>query len=119
MQETEFVEIFTDDAPVIFAFHGYQRAVHEIVHGRPHAERFHVRGFIEQGTTTTPFDMVVLNGMSRYDLAVEAIRRSPRIRPQADGLIAELHSQVARAVQYSREHLEDMPEVTNWTWPRA
>jgi xylulose-5-phosphate/fructose-6-phosphate phosphoketolase len=119
MQEAEFVALFTDDAPVIFAFHGYQRAVHEIVHGRPHAERFHVRGFIEQGTTTTPFDMVVLNGMSRYDLAMEAIRRAPRIRPQAEGLIAELRSRIAQAVQYSHEHLEDMPEITNWTWPGA
>ena len=64
--------------PVVFAFHGYQRAIHEIVHGRPNGERFHVHGFNEQGTTTTPFDMVVLNGMSRYHLAVEALRRSPR-----------------------------------------
>ncbi len=101
MNETEFVELFTDDKPVIFAFHGYQRAIHEIVHGRANAERFHVRGFNEQGTTTTPFDMVVLNGMSRYHLAIEALKRASRIRPQAEGLIAELHSLTARAVQYS------------------
>ena len=69
MDETAFVELFTADKPVVFAFHGYQRAIHQIVHGRANAERFHVRGFNEQGTTTTPFDMVVLNGMSRYHLA--------------------------------------------------
>ena len=63
---------------MVFAFHGYQRAIHEIVHGRANAERFHVRGFNEQGTTTTPFDMVVLNGMSRYHLAIEAIKRAHR-----------------------------------------
>jgi xylulose-5-phosphate/fructose-6-phosphate phosphoketolase len=117
MSATSFTALFNDDAPVIFAFHGYQRAIHEIVHGRPHAERFHVRGFMEQGTTTTPFDMVVLNGMSRYDLAMEAIRRAARIHPQAEGLTAELKSLIAEAVQYSREHLEDMPEISNWTWP--
>ncbi len=116
MSETDFVEIFTADKPVVFAFHGYQRAIHEVIHGRVNTDRFHVRGFNEQGTTTTPFDMVVLNGMSRYDLAIEAIKRTPRIRPQATDLIAELHSLTAKAVQYSRDHLEDMPEISNWHW---
>jgi xylulose-5-phosphate/fructose-6-phosphate phosphoketolase len=119
MNDTEFVELFTADKPVIFAFHGYQRAVHEIVHGRVNAARFHVRGFMEQGTTTTPFDMVVLNEMSRYHLAMEALRRSTRIRPQSPGLIMELQSSIAKAVQYSREHLEDMPEIRDWTWSPA
>ncbi|HLZ21392.1 MAG TPA: phosphoketolase family protein [Ktedonobacterales bacterium] len=116
MNETEFVELFTADKPVVFAFHGYQRAVHEILHGRVNAERFHVRGFNEQGTTTTPFDMVVLNGMSRYQLAMEAIRRSPRIHSQTTGLASELRSLIAKAVQYSHEHLEDMPEIRDWRW---
>ncbi|HLY29791.1 MAG TPA: phosphoketolase family protein [Ktedonobacterales bacterium] len=117
MSETEFASLFTADAPVVFAFHGYQRALHEAIHGRPNAERFHVRGFNEQGTTTTPFDMVILNGMSRYHLAMEAIKRASRIRPQAPALIAELHTLIAQAVQYSREHFEDQPEIRNWVWP--
>jgi xylulose-5-phosphate/fructose-6-phosphate phosphoketolase len=116
MNETEFVDLFTADKPVIFAFHGYQRAMHEIIHGRVNAQRFHVRGFMEQGTTTTPFDMVVLNQMSRYHLAIEALKRASRIRPQAPGLIAELQSDINKAVAYSREHLEDMPEISNWIW---
>ena len=116
MNETDFVNLFTADKPVIFAFHGYQRAMHEIIHGRVNAERFHVRGFNEQGTTTTPFDMVVLNGMSRYHLAIEALRRVSRIRPQAPAVIADLQSLIQKAVAYSREHLEDLPEVTNWRW---
>jgi xylulose-5-phosphate/fructose-6-phosphate phosphoketolase len=116
MSETDFVALFTADKPVIFAFHGYQRAVHEIVHGRANAERFHVRGFREQGTTTTPFDMVVLNGMSRYDLAIEAIKRAARVHAEAPAAITELHSLIARAVQYSRVHLEDPPEISNWVW---
>ena len=86
------------------------------IHGRVNVERFHVRGFNEQGTTTTPFDMVVLNNMSRYDLAIEALKRATRIRPRTQGLIAELHSLIARAVAYSREHLEDQPDIRDWTW---
>jgi xylulose-5-phosphate/fructose-6-phosphate phosphoketolase len=114
MDESQFVNLFTADKPVIFAFHGYQRALHEIVHGRPNAERFHVRGFNEQGTTTTPFDMVVLNNMSRYHLCIEAIKRAARAGMPTP--LAELHSLIAKAVDYSRQHLEDLPEITNWTW---
>jgi len=114
MDESSFVNLFTADKPVVFAFHGYQRALHEVVHGRANAERFHVRGFNEQGTTTTPFDMVVLNGMSRYDLAIEAVKRATH--PGMPIPQAELHSLIAKAVEYSKEHLEDQPEITNWTW---
>lgn len=116
MSETAFIDLFTADKPVIFAFHGYQRAIHELVHGRANAERFHVRGFNEQGTTTTPFDMVILNGMSRYHLAIEAIKRATRIRAQAPALLAELHSLIQKSVEYSRTHFEDMPEIRDWRW---
>ena len=116
MSETRFVDLFTADKPVVFAFHGYQRAIHEIVHGRVNAHRFHVRGFNEQGTTTTPFDMVVLNGMSRYHLAIEALRRASRLRFQAPGIVAELENLIQQAVAYSREHLEDPAEIRDWTW---
>ena len=104
------------NTPVVFAFHGYQRAIHEIIHGRPNAERFHVRGFNEQGTTTTPFDMVVLNGMSHYDLAAEALRRSSRMAERAPELIAACNGLISAAVAYSKEHLEDMPEIRDWIW---
>ena len=76
MSESKFLELFTADKPIIFAFHGYQRALHAIVHGRSRADRFHVRGFNEQGTTTTPFQMVVLNDISRYHIAMAALRAS-------------------------------------------
>ena len=102
------MNIVTADKPIVFAFHGYQRASHEIVHGRVNAERFHVRGFNEQGTTTTPFDMVALNHMSRYHLIImEALRRATRIRPPAQPLLAELESLIHKAVAYAREYLED------------
>jgi len=119
LAEPAFDELFTRAAPVVFAFHGYQRAIHEIVHGRPNADRFHVRGFIEEGTTTTPFDMVVKNEMSRYHLCVEAVRRVPRMAGQADELLDHCAAMLARHESYIREHLEDMPEVREWTWTEA
>jgi len=116
MDEPSFLDLFTRDVDVVFAYHGYQRAIHELIHGRPHAARFHVRGFNEQGTTTTPFDMVVLNGMSRYHLCIEALRRAGGTLPQAPALIEECRAALARHRLYSRAHLEDMPEVRDWVW---
>ncbi len=109
-----FLDLFTADRPVVFAFHGYQRAIHEILHGRPGTDRFHVRGFNEAGTTTTPFDMVVLNGMSRYHLCIEALRRVRDAR--APELVEACRDMLARHQRWIREHLEDMPEVRDWTW---
>ena len=116
MSETDFVNLFTADRPVVFAFHGYQRAVHQLIHGRANAERFHVRGFNEQGTTTTPFDMVVLNGMSRYHLAIDVMKNATRLRARTSSLIDECNTLIQRAVAYSREHFEDMPEIRDWVW---
>ena len=116
MSQTHFVDLFTADKPVVFAFHGYQRAIHEIIHGRVNPQRFHVRGFNEQGTTTTPFDMVVLNEMSRFHLAALALKRATRFRHRADALIAELENDIRKAVAYSREHFEDPPEISTWVW---
>ena len=114
MSEGDFAELFTVDRPVVFAFHGYQRAIHEIVHGRPNVARFHVRGFQEEGTTTTPFDMVVQNEMSRYHLAAEALRRAGGESFQP--LIDECSAMLKRHDEYIRERLEDLPEVSDWVW---
>jgi xylulose-5-phosphate/fructose-6-phosphate phosphoketolase len=114
--ESRFVELFTADKPVIFAFHGYQRALHAIVHGRTHAERFHVRGFNEQGTTTTPFNMVVLNQISRYHLAMMALHRVPRMRDRAPELVDRCQRAIDAAVDYARAHFEDPPDIQNWVW---
>ncbi len=119
MDEVSFVDLFTRGADVVFAFHGYQRAIHEILHGRPAPARFHVRGFNEEGTTTTPFDMVVRNGMSRYDLCVEALRRAPRMAARRAELIDRCAAMLRRHESYIREHLEDMPEVRDWAWTEA
>ena len=115
--DEQFEGFFTRDTEVVFAFHGYPRAVHQLVHGRNRPSRFHVRGFSEQGTTTTPFDMVVLNKMSRYHLVLEALKRSRRIPQGGAELEALCRSQLERHATYVREHLEDMPEVRDWVWP--
>jgi len=116
MTAAEFTGLFTADRPVVFAFHGYQRAIHEIVHGHPDVDRIHVRGYQEEGTTTTPFQMCVLNSLSRFHLAAEAIRRVPRLSPRAPELIAECQSRIDQSVAYAHEHLEDPPEIRDWTW---
>ncbi|HEU4463080.1 MAG TPA: phosphoketolase family protein [Solirubrobacterales bacterium] len=119
MAEERFVELFGEDDEVVFAFHGYARALHQLLHGRPHPGRFHVRGFNEQGTTTTPFDMVVMNRMSRYHLALEALRRARRAPAGAAELEASCEEMLDRHHAYVREHLEDMSEVRDWTWDPA
>ena len=116
MSAERFTDLFTDLAPVVFAFHGYQRAIHAILHGRPRAERFHVRGFNEQGTTTTPFQMVAMNEMSRYHLAVQALRRVPRLAERAPALIEECRSRLEQATTYAHERFEDPPEISGWVW---
>ena len=86
LDETTFRELFTDSTDVVFSFHGYPGAVHQLLHGRPETDRFHVRGFIEEGTTTTPFDMVVRNEVSRFHLVIDAINNSRRTPPGAADL---------------------------------
>ncbi|MEJ7839153.1 MAG: phosphoketolase family protein [Thermomicrobiales bacterium] len=109
MDTARFVELFTAEQPVIFAFHGYQRAIHEIIHGHINTGRFHVRGFSEQGTTTTPFNMVVLNEMSRYHLCIDALRRCHRFLPEATSIIQELETLISEATAYAYQHFEDPP----------
>ena len=116
MREQAFCELFTRDIDVVFAFHGYPNLLHQFLHGRPNPARFHVRGYREEGTTTTPFDMVVLNGMSRFHLAAEALRRARRPPDNARQLIEECFAQLAQHRRYIEEHLEDQPAIRDWTF---
>jgi xylulose-5-phosphate/fructose-6-phosphate phosphoketolase len=116
MSREQFAALFGETTDVVCAFHGYARALHQLLHGRPTASRFHVHGYSEQGTTTTPFDMVVLNEMSRYHLALNALRCSRRIAPGALALERLCEAMLMRHHAYIREHLEDMPEVRDWVW---
>lgn len=114
--DSQFDDLFTSDKHVVMAFHGYPRAVHQLVHGRSNPGRFHVRGFNEQGTTTTPFDMVVLNRMSRYHLATEVLRRAAT-RPDGWNELVDLcDRRLAEHETYIRAHLADLPDITDWTW---
>ena len=116
MSEEIFETLFSNTSPVIFAFHGYVRIIHDLVHGRPDPARFHVRGYMEEGTTTTPFDMVVLNQMSRYHLAMEAVKRVPHFHQRADSFIAYCESKLKEHKNYICNYLDDMPEIKNWKW---
>ena len=119
MVEDEFVALFTRDTDVVFSFHGYAGAVHQLLHARPNAARFHVRGYKEEGTTTTPFDMVVLNETSRYHIAMDAIRRSRRPLANAAQLTESCLASLARHTAHVAEHFEDLPALRDWAWPAA
>jgi xylulose-5-phosphate/fructose-6-phosphate phosphoketolase len=116
MDALAFNDLFTRDRHVVFAFHGYARALHELIHGQTDTDRFHVHGYREEGTTTTPFDMVVLNNLSRYDLCKDALGRARRIPAGADALLAHCDEMLARHRVYVEENFEDMPEVRDWAW---
>lgn len=115
--EQDFDAIFTPDRPVIFAFHGYPSLIHRLTYQRNNHRNFHVRGFMEEGTTTTPFDMTVLNELDRFHLAQAAILQVPSLQGKADAILDALQEKIAAHHQYVREHGEDLPEVQNWKWP--
>jgi xylulose-5-phosphate/fructose-6-phosphate phosphoketolase len=118
MDNISFNGLFTRDVDVIFAFHGYRWLIHSMVHGRANEARFHVRGFNDQGTTTTPFDMVVLNKMSRFHLAIDALKHVPRLRSQASDAIDMFHRKLYEHRVYIRQHFQDLPEIRNWSWTK-
>ncbi|CAN7174450.1 phosphoketolase family protein [Neorhizobium sp. LjRoot104] len=117
LPDEEFDRLFTTDRPVIFAYHGYPYLIHRLTYKRTNHRNIHVRGFIEEGTTTTPFDMTVLNGLDRFHLAIEAIERVPGLKEKAAGVIDMLKGKLGEHTRYVREHGEDMPEIRNWKWP--
>ena len=111
-----FDALFPPDRPVIFAFHGYPGLVRQLVSQRPGAARFQVRGYQEQGSTTTPFDMVVLNHLDRFQLALDAIRQVPRLSDQIAAATARYWAAMERHRLYIGAHGEDLPEVRDWIW---
>ena len=116
LEDQDFDALFTRDKPVIFAFHGYPRMIHWLTYRRHNHDNFHVRGYKEEGTTTTPFDMVVLNNLDRYQLALDAISRIPRFQHQKQMAADRYWSTMEHHKLYVSEHGEDMPEVRNWRW---
>jgi xylulose-5-phosphate/fructose-6-phosphate phosphoketolase len=116
LEDRDFDDIFTCDKPVIFAFHGYPGIIHRLTYRRHNHDNIHVRGYMERGTTTTPFDMVVLNNLDRYQLALDAIRRIPRLVDQVQKASERYWTMMERHKLYVGEHGDDMPEVRDWRW---
>lgn len=114
--EAEFDALFTCNKPVIFAFHGYPNLIHRLTYQRNNHRNFHVHGFNEEGTTTTPFDMTVLNELDRYHLAQAVIRHVPGLTDRHPDLIDDLEQRITEHHRYVREHGEDLPEIQNWSW---
>jgi xylulose-5-phosphate/fructose-6-phosphate phosphoketolase len=135
MSVADFRAVFTDDRPVIFNFHGYPSAVHQLIHRRPRQERFHVRGYAEEGTTTTPFDLLAMNGVDRFQLAIDALSRvdlgvsefvrgmsgafAVRTIPGAREAIETFSRRLTDLRQQVRELGDDPQEIKDWQWPQS
>jgi len=115
--DDQFDALFTKDKPVIFAFHGYPWLIHRLTYRRRNHANLHVRGYKEEGTITTPFDMTVLNEMDRFHLVMDTINRLPQIGGRADHLRQQLRDKLVEHKQYIDKNGEDMPEIRNWRWP--
>ena len=117
LPDGEFDSIFTIDKPVIFAYHGYPWLIHRLTYRRTNHDNFHVRGYKEEGTTTTPFDMTVLNDLDRFHLAGDVVDRVPRLQRVGAHFKQFLRNKLVEHKQYIREHGDDLPEIRDWKWP--
>ena len=118
LSDEKFDALFTTDKPIIFAFHGYPWLIHRITYRRAGHDNLHVRGYKEEGTTTTPFDMTVMNDLDRYHLVLDVVARVPGLASSSSGneLAAYCHEMRRRHSAYVREHGDDMPEIRDWRW---
>ena len=119
LSDREFDVLFTKDKPVIFAFHGYPTLIHQLTYSRTNHKNFHVRGYIEEGTTTTPFDMVVMNGLDRFHLAQDVVDRLPQLGARAAYFRQAIRDRLIEHKQYIETYGEDMPEIAGWRWDQG
>jgi xylulose-5-phosphate/fructose-6-phosphate phosphoketolase len=119
LSDHDFDTLFTKDKPVIFAFHGYPWLIHRLTYRRTNHKNLHVRGYKEEGTTTTPFDMVVLNELDRFHLVGDAIDRVPQLGPKAAYAKQAIRDKLLEHKRYISQYGEDMPEIRNWRWGKA
>ena len=117
LSDRAFDALFTTDKPVIFAYHGYPSLIHRLTYRRTNHDNLHVRGYKEEGTTTTPFDMVVLNDLDRFHLVMDAADRVPRLAGKAESLKQRMRDKRSEHKRYIVRHGEDMPEIRDWQWP--
>jgi xylulose-5-phosphate/fructose-6-phosphate phosphoketolase len=118
LPEAEFDGLFTKDRPVIFAYHGYPWLIHRLAYRHSNHHNFHVRGYKEEGTTTTPFDMAMMNDMDRFHLVMDVIDRVPGLSERAAHVRQKMQDARLEARAYTREHGEDDPLITDWVWTR-
>ena len=119
LSDAAFDALFTSDAPIIFAYHGYPLLIHRLTYRRHNHDNLHVRGFKEEGSTTTPFDMTVRNELDRFHLVIDTLDRLPKIPPEGVDLQARLRAKLLEHRQYIEQHGEDLPEIRGWTWPNG
>jgi xylulose-5-phosphate/fructose-6-phosphate phosphoketolase len=119
LSDRDFNTLFTTDKPIVFAYHGYPWLIHRLTYRRKGHKNLHVRGYKEEGTTTTPFDMVMLNDLDRYHLVIDVIDQVPSLGSKYAGLRQRMVDARLRAHDYTRAHGEDLPEVRDWVWPDA
>ncbi len=118
LSDREFDALFTTDRPIVFAYHGYPWLIHRLTYRRTNHDNLHVRGYKEEGTTTTPFDMVMLNDLDRFHLVMDVIDRVPGLIERAAHLRQEMADRRLAARAYTRDHGEDVPDIREWTWPQ-
>jgi xylulose-5-phosphate/fructose-6-phosphate phosphoketolase len=118
LRDSEFDALFTLDRPIIFAHHGYPWLIHRLAYRRTNHSNLHVRGYKEEGTVTTPFDMVMRNDLDRFHLVMDVIDRVPGLGTRAATLRQQMVDARIEARAYGREHGDDPPEIRDWTWPR-
>jgi xylulose-5-phosphate/fructose-6-phosphate phosphoketolase len=118
LSDSEFDALFTTDKPIIFAYHGYPWLIHRLTYRRTNHQNLHVRGYKEEGTTTTPFDMVMLNDLDRFHLVLDVIDRVPGLGPRAGHVRQLMADKRVEARAYTREVGDDLPEIRDWSWPR-
>jgi xylulose-5-phosphate/fructose-6-phosphate phosphoketolase len=117
LSDTEFDTLFTTNKPIVFAYHGYPWLIHRLTYRRTNHGNLHVRGYKEEGTTTTPFDMTVLNDLDRFHLVSDVVERVPECAAHAAYLKQAMRDRLVEHHEYIREHGEDMPEIRDWSWP--
>ena len=117
LPDAAFDALFTSDRPIVFAFHGYPALIHQLTYRRTNHANLHVRGYKEEGTTTTPFDMTVMNDLDRFHLVLDVIDRVPSLREAGGPAAAAMRERLREHAQHIRQHGEDMPEIRDWKWP--
>jgi xylulose-5-phosphate/fructose-6-phosphate phosphoketolase len=117
LSDKDFDSLFTTDKPIIFAFHGYPWLIHRLTYRRTNHRNLHVRGYKEEGTTTTPFDMTVLNDLDRFHLVTDVIDRVPHLGSKAAYVKQAMRDKLIEHQQYIRQYGDDLPEIRDWKWP--